>query len=474
MKAANVRLGFATNSSSSHSIVLQGGERKIEGIGSVHSDFEFGWESFSLDEAGEKAAYLVAGVQHSLRDFPDWQVRGIVSELFAGTNIPDAYKKSFNDYGPYGIDHQSAFSLPNPNSEHFPALVKEALEFFCDRRLVVYGGNDNDDSGWVGDHKIAYDDYDPIRFRRDGDNYVLFNWRTGAKTRIVPNDEDYDKATSPELVDLKITDFCPYGCAFCYQGSTKEGIEPDFYSQIKPVIEAIGINGLGAFEVAIGGGEPTTHTNFCSIIDLCVDNYLKPNFTTFAVDWLLDERKIAAANKCGGIGVSVHNIKDIGKVKKIDEALSSAHVMAQHVYGTLSPKKTAEMMYECKENNIDLLLLGYKTTGFGSTVEPHDMRPITDGRTLPKYYLSNSKSSLSVDTAMVQNHPELIEYLDANEALYSKREGAFSMYVDATKMAFGPSSYCLPDQMIPFKNNGSRRWVSDDLYSQIRSGFAGF
>lgn len=448
MEIRNIRLGHATNSSSAHSVILSGGTRKVEQMSGPGTNPEFGWERFHLSEASEKACYLAAAVYHSLgaAGLPQWQERAVMRELFSGTPIAGTIDASFDDHWPgIYIDHQSAFRLPNPTSKHFPAVVAEALEFFCDSRVSVDGGNDNDETGH-GDS--PFDEHETVRIRHDGDAYVVFNYATGAKVRMVPPGVSYDKASRPELVDIKITDACPYGCAFCYQGSTRDGKEAD-WTTLRETIEALGITGLGVFEIAIGGGEPTGSKHFNSVIDLAIENMIVPNITTFAVDWLLEERKVEAANRCGGIGVSVHSADDLSKWHKINGAVTGPSVVAQHVYGTRPADETASIISTCLENGIHLLLLGYKSVGFGEQFKPHDMAEVSTDKKLPSYRLKRPNGRLSVDTAMVEKHPEFLKHVGAHDLFVTKKEGAYSMYVDAVEQTCGPSSYCSPDQMLP-------------------------
>lgn len=57
-------------------------------------------------------------------------------------------------------------------------------------------------------------------------------------------------------VDLKITDYCDYGCNFCYQNSKISGKHADF-DYIKRVLDFLNENDV--LEVVVGGGEPTKY-----------------------------------------------------------------------------------------------------------------------------------------------------------------------------------------------------------------------
>lgn len=459
--ATNVRLGFATNSSSAHSVVIGPGRYATEPTRRIEIG-EYGWESFALDDSDDRVSYLATAVWMSLASEPEYLRTAAMLELFPGLTrdaIPD------EDWGGY-IDHQSAFTLGDHRSPAFQGKVREALEFFTDTRVTIHGGNDNDDSPIPG--VGIGDEHNPVRIRRDGDCYVVFNTRTGAKIRLAPAGGAFTKASRPELVDVKMTDFCAAGCKFCYQSSTQAGAVGD-PRVVRAVIEALGVNHLGVFEIALGGGEPTAVDHFASTIQACHDNGVVPNFTTFAVDWLLDDAKVAAAATCGGIGVSVHGAKQLWKWEKIRERMpASVQVTAQHVYGTLSADATRALLFDCYSKRVPLLLLGYKDVGFGASQSPNDMRELESQRS---GYVWNTGLRLSVDTAFVAQHQGVLDLLDARAVSVTRVEGAFSCYVDATAGMVGPSSYCAPEAMtrLPVSASGPVGAIADAVLAAYQS-----
>jgi hypothetical protein len=64
MKIHNVRAGFATNSSSSHSIVMLAPGHHV--TTDEHSRFEYGWENFTLSDPASKTAYLAVQLRRAL------------------------------------------------------------------------------------------------------------------------------------------------------------------------------------------------------------------------------------------------------------------------------------------------------------------------------------------------------------------------------------------------------------------------
>ena len=137
MKISNVRLGFATNSSSSHSIVvLPKGVSAPSGFDVIEG--EYGWENFVLKNQQDKLSYLAAAVGSSLLEFYGEDLTEIIMrEWFRG--IP--WSKG------WCIDHQSEIEIPHdPITKQVSQLfVKDFSRFMRRKDVVVLGGNDNSD-----------------------------------------------------------------------------------------------------------------------------------------------------------------------------------------------------------------------------------------------------------------------------------------------------------------------------------------
>lgn len=481
MKFHNLRLGHATNSSSSHSVVIIPPEM----VGKVayspnHDEFNYGWEHFRLVSPEDKVQYLAVQFYLNLAmEGVDANTAVRLIENWTGVDLesqlPDPTEKY--SYPDMGIDHQSVFFLPKISAmpEEF---VLEFVEWIKNDRIIVLGGNDNDydpegfrpegsedtvlkKMQWDAAHERKND----IRYKKDGDHWIIYDRRDGNKLRMSfdIDGDPYTKATTPELVDLKITNYCPFGCEFCYQASTPIGIHAS-YNSIKKIIRTLA--DMSVFEIAIGGGEPTMHPDFAKIIRYAERLEVRPNFTTYSTKWLNDQKIVRAVQKnVGGIGVSVHNMADIEKIHHIAEVVNGdrinfgsywnhdkVDIMLQHVVGCVSVSKTIDLLNYVFENRIPLLLLGYKEVGFGAG-RKHDMEGLA---TMLK--LSREKgsiwSSISIDTSVVNDYPEFLEALDATRLLVTAGEGNFSMYIDAADKIMGPSSYCKKDDMVslPTKN----------------------
>lgn len=408
-KITNIRRGYATNSSSSHSVILVN-KRKTPDF--ICTPGEYGWNAFELYGEKEKREYFFTAFLVSMnRHSSDEKVKFRISEILAG--IENA-ENSFKDLDSIYIDHQSfplnvyhhahkaaeeAFYLSNEElhlldkgTELYKKIRNSNLALYvdlicCSPDFAILGGNDNSPEyiyekvekvgfEFIGTHDLMdLFERSSIRYDYSNDAYVIFDRKTGNKVRLAKT--FYEKAFYPELVDIKITDYCPFGCSFCYQASTKKGI----HASLETIEKYANILAdMGVFEVALGGGEPTMHPNFVEILEIFREKNIVPNFTTFSVEWLKDrDRAKKILDLAGNFGVSVHNLKSLEKYTKIFETAQELRTkdyyetprpMVQHVVGTIPAEELAQLVISCYRNNYPMLLLGFKDVGFGKDYEP--------------------------------------------------------------------------------------------------------
>lgn len=118
--------------------------------------------------------------------------------------------------------------------------------------------------------------------------------------------------SAPSLVDFQITDQCHLGCPHCYAGSTPEG----GHAAVADIELALGqIAEVGAFQVAIGGGEPLLHPHLERILERCHQLGLVPNLTTSGLH--LGERNLVLIEQyCGAVGLSLEGVgEDFGRYR---------------------------------------------------------------------------------------------------------------------------------------------------------------
>jgi len=227
VKINSIRLGFANNSSSTHSILLGSSHREV-----FPDNGGYGWDWFHLRSNTAKRHYFAAQLYGALpRNINDDFKKMIIENLTGIDFRIDA------DAVP-SVDHQSCWAFPkNYDEEAFDSdFIMAFLEFLDKSHVTIRGGNDNSDEEELvafGEkakfEKIPIHEYSGnFICRKDKDYFTLFNRENGTKIRLTFNlDEngnplsEYKFSTSPELVDIKITDYCDFGCQFCVLGDTK-------------------------------------------------------------------------------------------------------------------------------------------------------------------------------------------------------------------------------------------------------------
>ena len=182
---------------------------------------------------------------------------------------------------------------------------------------------------------------------KNGNYNVHIDLETGTKIR--ENDLDFFKADTVESMDIKITNRCDMGCAFCHEHSTLDGkhadlFSPSFLDTLHPYTE-----------LAIGGGNPLEHPDLLKFLLRCKDNKWIPSMTINQHHFMQNfdfVKQLSDSKLIYGLGVSVSEPNDalIGKLTQIQGAVV-------HVIAGLVP---IHKLFKLKDNNLKLLILGYK------------------------------------------------------------------------------------------------------------------
>jgi hypothetical protein len=459
MRILNVRLGHACNSSSSHSIIWFDGEAETD------ETEDFGWSYFTAANTEARrnyAALLVASrVTRTFKSL-GWQDRDVLTKAYVrdvlGVVVPkDAY-----------IDHESAedrFNLPtHADGTVHSEFAKDFVKWFSRAPIAVLGGNDNDEETHPLDHagKSVSFVYGFNGIARKDPTYgfwTVFDPKSGNKIRVDfetatgPDWEPPTRGSAPELVDLKITDYCPYGCSFCYMGSTTRGQHADREWVQKAATE---LANMGVFEVAIGGGEPTLHPEFERIVADLKQHNMNVNFTTKNLSWLRDPvRAKAITESCSAFAYSVDTGEDVRALSDAWRASpyrDNIQAVAQVVVGGVESYFFEDILKECKRLDIPVTLLGFKTTGRGEAFK----QKVYDWKALVR---KAGLRQVGIDTVLAATL-DVTDKVDA--VFYHKHEGAWSMYVDAVERKAGPSSYCDENAKVDvekfYPHDKERKW----------------
>lgn len=287
----------------------------------------------------------------------------------------------------------------------------------------------------------------PIQVRFDKNAVMLFSRKDGTKMRFSIG--PYEKASKPELVDLKLTGYCSFGCSWCYQASTLQGKHAKL-EDVRFVVKEL--EKVGVSEVAIGGGEPLQHPDIIETFRLFKEAGIVPNFTT-KFPGLVRKYWSQLEPLIGGFAYSAENAAQIRSAAKLFRNIPKRFVNLHYVMGLGDREHFKEYLTAASEAGFRVTLLGYKTSGFGKNVIPFPYDWWIEA--VNELIEEGNCPSLSIDTPLAdQYHGEM----PVPAYSYHRNEGAFSMYIDVSEMTFGASSFDKTEELLPFDSNWRKHY----------------
>lgn len=280
---------------------------------------------------------------------------------------------------------------------------------------------------------------------------------------------------SPELIDVSITDRCGFGCSYCYQDSTPKGEHAR--ADLIPTL----IKGFdhAPYQIAIGGGEPTGHPDFTSILRETKKLGTVPNYTTAGHNF--KNEIIDATNRdCGGVALTYHRFKGYDwfetTYRRWAEALTcqlNVHVIAdKDAARSLDELVTLQTVTKRKMNVV--LLAYYPDVGRASMDMLMTRRVYSS--TLPesiRYALAQGVRIAFSEGLLPYffSRPEL----GVNTQFAGRSEGLYSCYVDPRgfmrQSSFSPAQDEPEDKSV-FKTSAQKLWNEMRAYSYGPGGEA--
>lgn len=434
------RFGHATNSSSSHSIVLVPRGTKDRLVNKY-----FGWQPFVAASPEAKRKYILAQVFEGLgRVVKDRELRAILSSALCGARLEDAYQLVNEPR----LDHQSVLAIPE-DGKSLKEWISELTEFLLRPDVAVVGGNDSEPCDprsvvpgcRVCDLKVPFDGCGRLVLRRDPEFgfWVAYDPWSGNRIRFRWSEDPVpDRGSIPELVEMKITDFCPRECSFCYQGSSEEGS----HAQLDDVFQLLSsLKSLNVFEVVLGGGEPTLHPHFLDILEQASDTDLEVSFTTRDLDWMEKFGK-EVNDLVNAIGISCSSGGDV--VSAYENAVRhdlDLDKLVIHLIPDLDGRKALGALDACFVLGLRPLLLGLKPVGRAEKLDP----------ALPDGFFDKIRGHfVSVDTVFASRYRDELEAAQVRRDLYDVGDHPWGCYIDAVRREIGPNSYT-PGRMLPLE-----------------------
>lgn len=265
------------------------------------------------------------------------------------------------------------------------------------------------------------------KYRNGNYNVAIFD--DGTKIR-------YNNSNSliPEFVesmDMKISNYCPFGCPMCHEKSSEDGE----YGKIlhHPFIKTL----HSGTELALGGGAVTYHPDLIPFLEELKEQGVLPSITINQREW--EETKIDYLinnQLIYGLGVSFTNVND----EVWDKILSYPNAVVHLIAGYHS----RDVFEYFANKGAKILILGYKNWGRGEDyfknysnqimVRMRELKEILPTLfTRCKVVSFDNLSIKQLDIRTVIGEEKWKEF-------YMGDDGQYTMYVDMVKQECAKSS----------------------------------
>lgn len=283
-------------------------------------------------------------------------------------------------------------------------------------------------------------------------NFVTTILSDGTKIRETKDDEFIP--TFAENMDIKLTNKCDGGCAWCHEGSSINGKHGD-------ILNEKFIDTLHPYqEVAIGGGDATSHPDLIPFLQKLKEKKVIANITVNQIHFekkhelikkLVDEKLIY------GLGVSLVN-----PTKHFIELIKQYPNAVIHVInGVLKPLDVKAL----ENNNLKMLILGYKHLRRGNEYFEEEQNDIET----KQQWLYENLEDIIQKFKVVSFDNLAIEQLNVKRLLtqeewdefYMGDDGKVTYYVDMVERKFAQSSTA------PFDKRYDLLDSVDDMFNVI-------
>lgn len=264
---------------------------------------------------------------------------------------------------------------------------------------------------------------------RNGNTQVSIS-EDGTKVRTYDSDP---VIVHPESIDVKITNYCDMGCVYCHESSTTKGAHGD----LNKLLEVISDLPAGV-ELAIGGGNPLSHPElvwFLSelkargiIANLTVNQGHLKQFQTLI-------QRLIADDLVKGVGISVTS----NNFKYVTPILNASPNVVYHIIAGVNEVAVLDKLISIGEY-CKVLILGYKYFGFGIEHYSNSVQAnLKQWKNLLRSYIGTctmSFDNLAIEQLYVRN----LFTTEGWERFYMGNDFTFTMYIDAVKQEFAPTS----------------------------------
>lgn len=262
-------------------------------------------------------------------------------------------------------------------------------------------------------------------------NFVTTILSDGTKIRETKDDEFIPSFA--ENMDIKLTNKCDGGCAWCHEGSSVNGKHGD-------ILNEKFIDTLHPYqEVAIGGGDATSHPDLIPFLQKLKERKVIANMTVNQIHFEKKQeliKKLVDEKLIYGLGVSLVN-----PTKHFIELIKQYPNAVIHVInGILKPSDIKAL----ENNDLKMLILGYKHLRRGNEYFETEQNDIET----KQQWLYQNLEDIIQKFKVVSFDNLAIEQLNVKRLLtqeewdefYMGDDGKVTYYVDMVERKFAQSS----------------------------------
>lgn len=284
-------------------------------------------------------------------------------------------------------------------------------------------------------------------------NFVTTILSDGTKIRETKDDEFIPSFA--ENMDVKLTNKCDGGCAWCHEGSSINGKHGD-------ILNEKFIDTLHPYqEVAIGGGDATSHPDLIPFLQKLKEQKVIANMTVNQIHFEKKQeliKKLVDEKLIYGLGVSLVN-----PTKHFIELIKQYPNAVIHVInGVLKPSDIKAL----ENNNLKMLILGYKHLRRGNKYFEEEQNDIET----KQQWLYENLEDIIQKFKVVSFDNLAIEQLDVKRLLtqeewnefYMGDDGKVTYYVDMVERKFAQSSTA------PFNKRYDLLDSVDDMFKAVK------
>lgn len=261
-------------------------------------------------------------------------------------------------------------------------------------------------------------------------NYSVEIYSDGTKVRYSNGNEFI--AQFPENIDLKITNYCDAGCAYCHENSTKQGLHGEFNQDFFRSLRS-------GTELAIGGGNALEHPQLIEFLTVMKEQGVICNLTVNQIHFMRSfnfVQYLVEKELIKGLGVSFmrHDEACISKMKQLK------NIVLHVINGIINESDLIRLA----ENDLKVLILGYKVLRRGkdyyneSVEKKKQSLKENIANLIPKFNVI-SFDNLALEQLEIKS---ILSEQEWNKC-YMGEDGSHTMYIDLVEQEFALSSTSL-------------------------------